>query len=100
MLSRKLADASHYPAIDLEGSISRIADKIVSETHTLIARKLRRLWSLYRQNEDIIQIGAYESGSNAELDLAIKFKPDIDKFLIQGEGDTLPAANHASTFLS
>ncbi|MBH74094.1 MAG: flagellum-specific ATP synthase FliI [Rhodospirillaceae bacterium] len=88
MLSRKLADASHYPAIDLEGSISRVADKIVSEPHTLRARKLRRLWSLYRQNEDIIQIGAYEPGSNAELDLAIKLKPDIDKFLIQGEGDT------------
>ena len=88
MLSRKLADASHYPAIDLEGSISRVADKIVSEPHTLLARKLRRLWSLYRQNEDIIQIGAYEPGSNAELDLAIKLKPDIDKFLIQGEGDT------------
>ena len=88
MLSRKLADASHYPAIDLEGSISRVADKIVSKTHTSLARKLRRLWSLYRQNEDIIQIGAYESGSNADLDLAIKLKSEIDNFLTQGENDT------------
>ena len=88
MLSRKLADASHYPAIDLEGSISRVADKIVSETHTSSARKLRRLWSLYRQNEDIIQIGAYETGSNADLDLAIQLKPEIDNFLMQRESET------------
>ena len=88
MLSRKLADASHYPAIDLEGSISRVADRIVSETHTSSARKLRRLWSLYCQNEDIIQIGAYEPGSNADLDLAIKLKPEIDNFLMQGESET------------
>ena len=88
MLSRKLADASHYPAIDLEGSISRVADKIVSKSHVVLARKLRRLWSLYRQNEDIIQIGAYEPGSNADLDLAIKLKPEIDNFLIQGENET------------
>ena len=62
---RKLADAAHYPAIDLEGSISRIAEKIVAPSQTRQARFIRRLWSLYNQNEDLIQIGAYESGSNA-----------------------------------
>jgi flagellum-specific ATP synthase len=87
MLSRKLADASHYPAIDLEGSISRVADKIVSKEHTFLARAVRRLWSLYSQNEDIIQIGAYEAGSNPELDLAIKLKPAINRFLTQEHDD-------------
>jgi len=47
------------------------------------------LWSLYRQNEDIIQIGAYEPGFNADLDLAIKLKPEIDNFLMQRESETL-----------
>jgi len=83
MLSRKLADATHYPAIDLEGSISRVADKIVSKEHTRMARGVRRLWSLYSQNEDIIQIGAYETGSNPDLDRAIELKPAINRFLTQ-----------------
>ncbi len=75
MLSRKLADAAHYPAIDLEGSISRVAEKIVAPSQTRQARFIRRLWSLYNQNEDLIQIGAYESGSNTVLDTAIALKP-------------------------
>lgn len=83
MLSRKLADAAHYPAIDLEGSISRVAEKIVAPSQTRQARFIRRLWSLYNQNEDLIQIGAYESGSNTVLDTAIALKPKIDQFLIQ-----------------
>ena len=90
MLSRKLADASHYPAIDLEGSISRIADKIASKEHTHLARAVRRLWSIYSQNEDIIQIGAYEAGSNLELDLAIQLKPAIDSFLTQEQDEIFP----------
>jgi flagellum-specific ATP synthase len=90
MLSRKLADASHYPAIDLEGSISRIADKIASKEHTHLARAVRRLWSIYSQNEDIIQIGAYEAGSNPELDLAIQLKPAIDSFLTQEQDEIFP----------
>jgi flagellum-specific ATP synthase len=87
MLSRKLADATHYPAIDLEGSISRVADKIVSKEHTRMARNVRRLWSLYSQNEDIIQIGAYEAGSNPELDRAIELKPAINRFLAQEQDE-------------
>jgi flagellum-specific ATP synthase len=90
MLSRKLADASHYPAIDLEGSISRVADKIASKDHTHLARAVRRLWSIYSQNEDIIQIGAYEAGSNPELDLAIQLKPAIDSFLTQEQDEIFP----------
>lgn len=84
MLSRKLADSAHYPAIDLEGSISRVADKIVPKSQIDTARYIRRLWALYYQNEDIIQIGAYESGSNSEIDLAIERKLEIDEFLTQG----------------
>ncbi|HAU82778.1 FliI/YscN family ATPase [Gammaproteobacteria bacterium] len=84
MLSRKLADSAHYPAIDLEGSISRVADKIVPKGQIETARYIRRLWALYYQNEDIIQIGAYESGSNSEIDLAIERKLEIDEFLTQG----------------
>lgn len=87
MLSRKLADAAHYPAIDLEGSISRVADKIVTPDHSENSRFIRRLWSLYHQNEDLIQIGAYERGTNPALDIAIELKPQIDQFLMQQSDD-------------
>jgi flagellum-specific ATP synthase len=83
MLSRELADAAHYPAIDLVGSISRVMDSLVSPDVLKAANRLRRLWTLYQQNQDLIQVGAYEFGSNPDLDEAIRVRPDMERLLQQ-----------------
>lgn len=83
MLSRKLADTAHYPAIDLNGSISRVMQNLL-QTHELKqANRLRRLWSLYQQNQDLISVGAYEAGSNPDLDQAIQMRGQLEEFLRQ-----------------
>jgi flagellum-specific ATP synthase len=83
MLSRKLADAAHYPAIDLNGSISRLMQSLLSPDELKVANRFRRLWSLYQQNIDLIQVGAYEAGSNPDLDEAIRLRPAMEHFLRQ-----------------
>ena len=83
MLSRKLADAAHYPAIDLNGSISRVMQNLLDPQDLKMANRFRRLWSLYQQNQDLIQVGAYETGSNPELDQAIRLREAMENFLRQ-----------------
>ena len=80
MLSRKLADMAHYPAIDLAGSVSRVMPSIVSGDRLKKANQFRRLWTLYQQNMDLIQVGAYEPGTNPELDEAIKIRLAMEGF--------------------
>jgi flagellum-specific ATP synthase len=87
MLSRSLADAAHYPAIDLNGSISRVMQNLVDPPTLKAANRLRRLWSLYQQNADLIQVGAYQPGTNADLDAAIALRPEIEQFLQQDMHD-------------
>ena len=89
MLSRSLADAAHYPAIDLEGSISRVASSLVAADHFRSAQKLRKYWSLYLQKQDLIQVGAYTPNTDPELDEAIRLKPAIDEFLRQDSSDVI-----------
>ena len=83
MLSRKLADAAHYPAIDLTGSISRLMQSLLKPDDLKISNRLRRMWTLYQQNLDLIQVGAYERGSNPEVDEAIQLHDRIVNFLRQ-----------------
>ena len=83
MLSRKLADAAHYPAIDLNGSISRVMQNLLPADDLKLANRVRRLWSLYQQNQDLISVGAYEMGSNPEIDQAIALRSQIETFLVQ-----------------
>ena len=83
MLSRKLADAAHYPAIDLNGSISRVMQNLLDPKDMKLANRFRRLWSLYQQNQDLIQVGAYEQGSNADIDQAIRLRETMAHFLQQ-----------------
>jgi len=83
MLSRALADAAHYPAIDLNGSISRVMQGLVEPEALKSANRLRRLWSLYQQNQDLIQVGAYQAGSNPDLDAAIRMRSELESFLCQ-----------------
>jgi FliI/YscN family ATPase len=84
MLSRKLAHESHWPAIDVLQSISRSMNDITSPSHQAAASQLKKLMAAYQQSEDLISIGAYQTGSNAEVDLAIKLRPIWNEFLRQG----------------
>jgi flagellum-specific ATP synthase len=84
VLSRELADAGHYPAIDIEKSISRVMPMVTSPEHMDLARTLKQFYSLYQQNRDLITIGAYSQGSDPRIDRAIIQKPYLDQFLQQG----------------
>ncbi len=90
LLSRTLADAAHYPAIDLSGSISRVMSNLVNSDVLKAANHFRRLWSLYQQNEDLIQVGAYEAGTNPDLDHAIRLRPGMEAILRQASDESVP----------
>ena len=83
VLSRALADAAHYPAIDLAGSISRLMPAIADIDDLNSANMFRRLWTLYQQNVDLIQVGAYEMGTSPDLDRAIALRNVMEEFLRQ-----------------
>ena len=87
VLSRQLADAGHYPAIDIEQSISRVMNAITTPDHQLAARQLKALWSRYQRSRELITIGAYAPGSDPQTDLAIQLMPQIERFLCQEIGD-------------
>jgi flagellum-specific ATP synthase len=84
VLSRKLAERVHFPAIDVLGSISRVADQVSDQNHLNARRHVSRLLAAYREAEELIQIGAYAKGSNPDVDAAIAMRPSIDAFLKQG----------------
>ena len=83
VLSRKLASQGHYPPVDVLESISRLANDIITKGHMNQKKKIVSLLSAYKENEDLIAVGAYESGSNTVIDEAISSKDNINKFLIQ-----------------
>jgi len=83
-LSRALASRGHYPAIDVLESISRSMIDVVSEEHMELATRMRRHLAVYRDAEDLINIGAYAQGSNPDIDEAIRLNPTIRAFLVQG----------------
>lgn len=82
-LSRQLAARGFFPAIDLGQSISRVMNDVVSEEHLRVALKLKRMFSTYEENFDLVQIGAYQPGSNPTLDEAIRLMPRIEAFMMQ-----------------
>ena len=83
VLSRRLAEEGHYPAIDVEASISRAMPHIVTEPHLQGAMRVKQLYSRYQQNRDLIAVGAYTKGTDPELDQAIALIPAINDFLRQ-----------------
>lgn len=83
VLSRQLAESGLYPAIDIEASISRLAPVIMHPDNQKRVQFFRKNYSLYQQNRDLINVGAYQQGSDPEIDLAIEFHPEIKKFLLQ-----------------
>jgi flagellum-specific ATP synthase len=84
VLSRTLAMRNHYPAIDVLASISRLMNEIVDGEHMEMANKIRNIMSVYYSNYDLINIGAYKSGTNKELDQAISMIDSINSLLTQG----------------
>ena len=84
VLSRQLANANHFPAIDVGASISRLMVEIVSPEHRQLAGKLRDIMGVYEKNADLVSIGAYKAGTNPKLDHALKKIDAINQFLMQG----------------
>jgi len=84
VLSRELAEAGHYPAIDVEASISRAMTEITSTQHQAAIRQFRQWYSLYRQHRDLISVGAYQPGTDAKVDEAVAMYPQLTEFLQQG----------------
>ncbi|GAV22563.1 flagellar protein export ATPase FliI [Carboxydothermus pertinax] len=87
VLSRQLAGKGHFPAIDILASNSRLMPDLVSGEHWQQALRIRELLDVYRQNEDLILIGAYKPGTNPTLDQAIKLMPTLNAFLRQRQDE-------------
>ena len=82
-LSRELADSGHYPAIDIEKSISRVMPKVTTKEHQAAARKFKMLYSRYMRGRELLSMGAYVPGGDAELDMAVRMWPQIQRYLQQ-----------------
>jgi flagellum-specific ATP synthase len=83
VLNRNLADAGHYPAIDIEQSISRAMTNLISPDHLERVRRFKQLYSRYQRARDLLAVGAYAPGSDAQLDRAIALYPQLEQFLQQ-----------------
>lgn len=83
VLSRSLAEMGHFPAIDIEQSASRVMHNVVSPEHFELARQFRAMYSRYQKSRDLVQVGAYMSGSDPQLDEAIRLQPALAAFLQQ-----------------
>jgi flagellum-specific ATP synthase len=90
MLSRKLGDMGHYPAIDVLHSVSRLTSKVADADQQEAIRVLREAIAVYRQSEDLINLGAYVSGTNTKLDASIRLLGEIEQFLRQESSRKVP----------
>lgn len=84
ILSRKLASANHYPAIDVQASVSRVMNAVVSKEHKKAAQRVRQILAKYAEVELLVQIGEYKRGSDAEADAALDRVQAVNNFLRQG----------------
>lgn len=83
VLSRRLAEAGHYPAIDIEASISRAMTELITPDHYKKVKNFKQLLSSYQRNRDLISVGAYAAGSDPQLDQAIRLYPKMEAWLQQ-----------------
>jgi len=93
VLDRKLANKGHYPAIDVLASVSRVMSEIVSQAHQDAANNVKRLLAVYRGSEDLINLGAYQTGSNPEIDQSIHYYGAIREYTTQSTNDKLSFAD-------
>jgi FliI/YscN family ATPase len=95
VLSRKLADRGHFPAIDILGSTSRVMGELVSDEHKADAVAMRRLMADHRAVHDLAVMGAYSHGSNADYDRALAAWPDVEGWLTQGSSEAITLSRSA-----
>ncbi|MCP5468469.1 MAG: flagellar protein export ATPase FliI [Deltaproteobacteria bacterium] len=100
VLSRELAARGHYPAVDISESVSRVMSAIVDEEHEMAARKLREVVANYEKERDLILIGAYESGSDPNVDYAIEKIDEVNSFLKQHVNDKVHLSETAEEMKS
>jgi flagellum-specific ATP synthase len=100
VLARALADQGHYPAIDIEASISRVLPNVVSLQQLDLVRRFKSLYARYQRSRDLISVGAYNSGHDLQLDLAIQMQPQLERFLQQGMRESQPYAASVSQLAS
>jgi flagellum-specific ATP synthase len=93
VLSRQLAESGHFPAIDIEASISRAMNSITERSHQQLVQQFRQLYSLYENNRDLINVGAYQRGTNSAVDHAILMHPQLMNFLAQDMDQAVNVAN-------
>ena len=98
VLSRRLAEQGHYPAIDIEASISRAMNHLVPEHHFSQVHHFKHLYAHYQRNHDLISVGAYVSGSDPLLDKGIAMYPRMELFLKQGMFERETFASGAAAF--
>ena len=84
VLSRAIANSNHYPPIDVLGSVSRLMPEIIEQNHFDAFGTMKNMIAVYREAEDLINIGAYKHGANPEIDRAVRLHPPIQSFLKQG----------------
>jgi len=87
VLSRELAESGHFPAIDVEKSVSRVMGAVVAPEQVLAARRLRQWLAKVNKARDLIQLGAYSPGNDSELDTAVRQQPQIEALLQQDMHD-------------
>lgn len=89
VLSRSIANKNHYPAVDVLGSVSRVMGDVTTNQHGDLARKIKKVLAIYRDSEDLINIGAYSKGSSQDIDYAIECINNINNFLTQETYDKI-----------
>ncbi|PLR37271.1 flagellum-specific ATP synthase FliI [Chimaeribacter californicus] len=102
VLSRRLAESGHYPAIDIEASISRAMTSLIDDTHYRRVRQFKQMLASYQRNRDLVSVGAYAAGSDPLLDRAIRLYPQMEALLQQGiheQSDFTASCDHLNTLL-
>ncbi len=99
-LSRDLANRGHYPAVSVLESISRVMNDVVDKEHLDAAAQIRRLLAVWADIEDMVNIGAYAEGTNAEFDTVIRMKPKVDAFLRQDMGERTELDDSRSSLIA
>jgi flagellum-specific ATP synthase len=99
VLTRELAHASHYPAIDVLQSVSRLVGEVVSPQVRAAGQAVRGLLAAYREKQDLIAIGAYQRGTDPQVDAAIALRPHVERFLRQAVDDRTTAAEADAALL-
>jgi ATPase FliI/YscN family len=100
VLSRRLADVGHYPAIDIAASVSRCMSQVGERSHLSAARQLKELYSTYEKIKELIPLGGYTPGMDAKTDRAVQLAPAIERFLRQEVGSGAELAQSISSLQS